>query len=104
MLETVPKLVFEGPGARIFWGWVDYQPGAGWIITLQGVPGSFQGPQFELQVPPGWLSWSMETPFGGPEVIQNEPQNKMLPESDNRALAAARALSEHGWRLRKRRF
>ena len=28
----------------------------------------------------------METPFGGPKVIQNEPQSKMLTESENRAL------------------
>ena len=25
MLETAPKLVFDEPGARIFWGWADYQ-------------------------------------------------------------------------------
>ena len=56
MLETVPKLVFEVPGARIFknlLGLGELSAGAGWTITLQGVPGSFQSPQFELQVPPG---------------------------------------------------
>ena len=45
MLETVPKLVFERPRARISRGWVDYH--------LQGVPGSFQSLQFEPQVPQG---------------------------------------------------
>ena len=33
MLQTVPRLVFERPGARIFWGWVDYQsPGRPWQL------------------------------------------------------------------------
>ena len=110
MTKSLEQIDLGSPGPQfcgavwiVSWGLADNFQDLGGEV-LWAVSGSFQSFQFELQVPPGWLSWSMETPFGGPKVIQNEPQSKMLMESENRALAAARALSEHGWRLRKRRF
>ena len=53
LLETVPKLVFEGPGARIFWGWVDYQPELGGLSLSRASLAASRAPNLSFRCPQG---------------------------------------------------
>ena len=50
MLETnMPKLVFEGPGARIFRGWVDYQLGLGGLSLSRASLAASRAPNLSFR-------------------------------------------------------